>query len=644
MPSVALPARSAVGFLVVLAAALAARPADSLPAAPPSPTVTWKAAFIGPLSGPLAASGKESLEGVKLALSLHASQFGAKPPELLELDDGDDVKKADAAIAKAQQAKVDVVFAAATGVTVDALVAKARTKTGPLLLLVGSASHVPSPLAEDPVASLVPWPADHATSVIDFLEIPCQSKQPALVVEDTPRGRQFEAAIVRSLPVRMQIAGTLFVKPHAAPAKDALAAAQAAKADRLIVFGEPDLVDGVADALAALSWKVPLFLDDGLVSAAATSLHDGRASDGFALVALPRFCMKAPDALTAAWQAKHPGADVPLRTLKAYAMAKAFADVVVQFPKHAKREELNEALRLLPYGDEESGRPLFDMTGRSARTLWLPRKLAATGTEADEASRYLDPDFGPLLRARPPSLYKAEPGSRVVWLTFGDAKSKAPRSIEDDLVKLGLITKGYEAQMDEWILDELLARAMAKLNRLFLKNEDGTFIPGVSFNISFTTEKPKDLKPGEYFTAVIAGNDPESGGRAWPGEGRCEIYSTFMQRTIFQKNALTPPLKSEDRRYFTGAYLWGTDSTENLRSKTIRSLLDGYAGSFALTGAHEIGHLCGLGHDTDDPRSLMNVVEGAGLRETSVCWIPAHVKTLEKFLGRYEPPKEKRRP
>jgi hypothetical protein len=40
----------------------------------------------------------------------------------------------------------------------------------------------------------------------------------------------------------------------------------------------------------------------------------------------------------------------------------------------------------------------------------------------------------------------------------------------------------------------------------------------------------------------------------------------------------------------------------------------------------------------------MNVVEGGGLRETSVCWIPAHVKTLEKFLGRYEPPKEKRRP
>jgi ABC-type branched-subunit amino acid transport system substrate-binding protein len=120
MPSVASPARIAAGFLIPLAAAfasLAARPSGAARPAVAAPAVTWKAAFIGPLSGPLAASGKESLEGVKLAFLVHATQFGPKPPELLELDDGDDPKKADAAIAKAQQAKVDVVFAAATGVT-----------------------------------------------------------------------------------------------------------------------------------------------------------------------------------------------------------------------------------------------------------------------------------------------------------------------------------------------------------------------------------------------------------------------------------------------------------------------------------------------------------------------------------------------
>src|SRR5262249_29393140 len=84
----------------------------------------------------------------------------------------------------------------------------------------------------------------------------------------------------------------------------------------------------------------------------------------------------------------------------------------------------------------------------------------------------------------------------------------------------GLITKGYEAQMDEWILDELLARTFAKINRVFLKNEDGSFVPGVSFAISFTLEKPKDPKAGETFTAVIAGDDPDAGAPGRPGRGR----------------------------------------------------------------------------------------------------------------------------
>lgn len=51
------------------------------------------------------------------------------------------------------------------------------------------------------------------------------------------------------------------------------------------------------------------------------------------------------------------------------------------------------------------------------------------------------------------------------------------------------------------------------------------------------------------------------------------------------------------------------------RADEIRSLMDGYPGSFAETGSHEIGHLAGRGHDTSDPRSMMNVVEGGALRQ-----------------------------
>jgi hypothetical protein len=268
--------------------------------------------------------------------------------------------------------------------------------------------------------------------------------------------------------------------------------------------------------------------------------------------------------------------------------------------------------------------------------------MGATGPEADEPSYHLDPDMGPALRVRSPLLYKAEPGTKVVWFSYGDATSKAVRSIEQDLTELGLITRGYDGEMDRWVLDELMARTLGKINRLFLKNEDGTFIPGVSFAISFTTEKPADLKESDYWRAVIAGDDSAAGGRAWPGEGRCEIYSTFMKRTIYLPRALDPPLRGEDRNYLDGRYVWGTTSQENLRIKLIRALIDGYAGSFALTGAHELGHVAGLDHDTESPRSIMNVAEGGGLAETSACWIPSHVETLERVLGRFGATKKKR--
>ena len=181
-----------------------------------------------------------------------------------------------------------------------------------------------------------------------------------------------------------------------------------------------------------------------------------------------------------------------------------------------------------------------------------------------------------------------------------------------------------------------MARAIGKLNRLFLKNEDGTAIPGVSFGISFTATKPEKLKTHEYWTALVAGDDPDAGGRAWPGNGYCEIYATFLRRTIFLKNALDPPMSQEDKKYVDGTYVRGMYRLQHLRADQIRCLVDGYAGSFALTGAHEIGHLAGLQHDVSDPRSIMNVAEGAGLRETQACFIPAHAEILERLLGRYE--------
>ena len=54
-----------------------------------------------------------------------------------------------------------------------------------------------------------------------------------------------------------------------------------------------------------------------------------------------------------------------------------------------------------------------------------------------------------------------------------------------------------------------------------------------------------------------------------------------------------------------------------------------------MRGPIQIGHLASLDHDQSDPRSLMNVAEGAGLRETHAFFIPAHAAILDRVLGRY---------
>ena len=83
-----------------------------------------------------------------------------------------------------------------------------------------------------------------------------------------------------------------------------------------------------------------------------------------------------------------------------------------------------------------------------------------------------------------------------------------------------------------------------------------------------------------------------------------------------------------------GGYVWDTSAEENIRNGMVRSLVDGFSQAMALTGAHEIGHLAGCGHDTDIPRSIMNVQEGAGLEFDWAEWAPDHVKILEKRVKR----------
>jgi ABC-type branched-subunit amino acid transport system substrate-binding protein len=559
--------------------------------------------------------------------------------EILPLDDRDDPLGAEQAYAAAIAARADAVVAASTGRTVDALVARARKGKVPVLL-VGSAPPLPRLDLDDPVAFCGPWPVDQAIWIANSLLVPARAFLPGFVVEDTRRGREAEAALRRNLGPRQHAVGTAWVAPGGAPAEPDLLALRAAKCDRLVLVGEPDLVDRTVEATAGARWDVPLLAAYGMGSRAATSLHDGRVASAWLVGGAPQLVADNPprELMDAHDAAAGTSAPLPVRTLAAHfatdLLLRSFAAAAKEKPA-----EVVAALREERYGPSESKTPLLDACGYASLWRWRLWRQTPAGPEPVPPTHLPAEGFGPLLRMRSPALYRAEPGTKVVWVTFGDEKSRPPRTIDRDLSELGLSMRGYEPDMDAWVRDELLARAIGKLNRLFLRNEDGTAVPGVSFAISFTTERPADLR--DAWTMVIAGDDPDAGGRAFPGERRAEVYATFLERTIFRANRLEPRLDSPDKPHVGGTYEWSIGPMQHFRADSVRALVDGYAGSFALTGAHELGHVAGLGHDTSDPRSIMNVAEGVGLRETQAIFIPAHAAVLERVLGRV--PAERRR-
>lgn len=623
------------------------RPAAAAPDAPPPVRV----AVIAPLSGPLAGLGADTLVGARAAAAFFGGKTVPRAVEILPFDDRDDPAAAEKAHVAAFQAKADAVVVGSSGRVVDAVVARARkAKWAPPTFVVGG--HLPSRLsldAADPVLALGAGPVDEAVHLANLLVLPARAKAPALVAEDSPRGREREEALVRNLGRDRRLVATVRVAPGARLADADVAALRDAKPDRLVVLGEADLVDAVVGA----GLDVPLLGGAGTLSSASTAAAEGRAAGALFAVGTPQRTLDgAPRPLYDAVEATTPpGRPVTVwpRSVGAYTAVDLLLEALAALPAPAKGRKapadaaLLAAVRDRRYGPDESRTPVFDVAGRAA--LW--RWGAATG--ADGGVKPVDPGFlgndafGPFLGLRSPSLYRAEPGTKVVWVTFGDAASKPPRTIEKDLGELGLGTRGYEGSLDGMVLDELLARALGKLNRLFLRNEDGTPIPGVSFQVSFTTTFPADRKPSEVWTMVVAGDDAEAGGRAFPGEGRCEVYATFLRRTIFQAGALTPRLDHDDLAWVNGTHLWKGVKLEHLRADQVRALVDGYAGAFALTGAHEVGHLAGLGHDTTDERSIMNVTEGAGLRETAAFFIPGHAAVIERLVGRTPVPKEPKR-
>lgn len=234
----------------------------------------------------------------------------------------------------------------------------------------------------------------------------------------------------------------------------------------------------------------------------------------------------------------------------------------------------------------------------------IPIAVAERGTQGTE--KQPDTDFGEPLGSRRTRQFEVEPGTQWVICDWG---LPGRQTIDDDLAQLGLSTQGEHPLIDRIVKDELMARILSITSTKFGRNPDGTAVPGKSIKISFSTFAPE--KKRRIWPAHFAGDDSSAGGRAYGTY--CEIYTSFIRRTIFQEHALRPALSETDLQYLDGTYVFGTDSLLDKRSELIKALINGYAGAMALTTAHEVGHLCGLGHITDDPTGIMNVNEGAGL-------------------------------
>lgn len=244
--------------------------------------------------------------------------------------------------------------------------------------------------------------------------------------------------------------------------------------------------------------------------------------------------------------------------------------------------------------------------------LVVPLQAVGTspGTAAPEAKKpqeALGEPFGKWRTAK----FRPEDGAQVVLCSWADDGGFATAAA--DLKLLGLAT-GTDALVDHLVREEIMARVMAIASTKFGRLEDGTGIVGKSLRIAFAMHmapKEREKKKLRLWPARFGGDHADAGGEAFGTF--CRVYTMFIRRTIFQPHALQPPLAADDLAYLDGTYAFGSNLEQDKRSELIRALVNSYAGSMALTLAHEVGHLAGLGHVTDDPVEIMNVNEGDGL-------------------------------
>lgn len=584
----------------------------------PEPVVVAVLATGG--EGPLA----RLAAGASLAEGLPGMEADAAAPLRIEaVDDGGSSAGMEAALKRLRALKPVGVIALPAPVLATAYAEAARTLRVPWVMLAPGALDVLAGSAH--VVQLAPSMATQAVAVGDALRAPLGAASVAIVREAGAPGDAWEAALRRNLPATARDLGA-FAWPVAGDAA-VLEALAAAGPERVVVALQGRSLASFARSLHDRRQRLPCLYLDLARSEALRAAAPG-AFEGSLLLGAPdpEGLGRMGEALSVALEAKRlPAGEVEVRAAEAarrlLGTARRAQGRQSRKMLEAWQPEVPEQGLLGPLGFEPAGHVRF-----FPLRLWRERQ-----GRLEEVPAGLVPaaGCGPPLGFQAPRALPRPARGRVAWLTWGEGEK---RTIEADLKALGLTTGGYDPELDQLVRDEIVARAMRIAYQLFRREPDGTPLPGWSWGVTFTTERPAGAIPAEAWVATLAGDDPEAGGRV-TGAGTVSVFTTFLVRTMYAQHRLDPPLTAFDKPHLLGRHRWGEDKVHDHRGELLRCLVDGFASAIGLTLAHELGHLCGCGHDTEHPTSIMNVQAGAGAAWADCVWIPSHQAEVTRTLG-----------
>ncbi len=485
----------------------------------------------------------------------------------------------------------------------------------------------------DYLLHLGPTPVGQGVEAADATVAPLAARRVAVVHERTGFGRALTGAYTRNLSARVQLAGVQAWDPEgAAPGLRAL---KAFEAEWIYVAMNGAPLHAFMKAVAASDWRPRLFFADGardqsLLEAAGAALESAVFLDGPDPEMHGRLGERLIDEVERAEQ------PLEVVTSRAYEAARRVLTATLA----AESTKLKHVWTALNPMEESAGAlgPLafepFGAVRLYRHTYWR----VEDGEYAEWPGGLLPtPGCGPPIGFGRPRMATLTAKGKLGVLTWGGPDK---RTIEQDLFEIGLHTKGKHPDLDAIVLEEVHGRAIRIANQLFRRERDGTAIPGWSWGMAFTTKPPGDaVKKSRQWLAVCAGDHEAAGGQAfgtWVA-----VYTTFLKRTMYASRKLDPPISEKDRPLLDGTYRWGTDRSANFRADKIRCLMDGFASAMGLTLSHEFGHLCGCGHDTEHPTSIMNVVAGAGASWEDAVWIPKHQRFVTSTLGIEPVPKDR---